>query len=102
PPPRSTLLPYTTLFRSTGDRLLDEVEARADPAVVGAAGGPDVDVGRHLRRDLDQARGELGGVADEDERGAHAHAPAADAAVSSSRAELSAPGSRCPAERSPR
>src|SRR2546430_8668622 len=30
-PPRSTLFPYTTLFRSTGERVL-ELTAPADPA----------------------------------------------------------------------
>src|SRR5690349_23002889 len=50
PPPRSTLFPYTTLFRSLAQRrvrLLGRggVDARADPALLRRAGQR-----RHLRR----------------------------------------------------
>src|SRR5689334_24022154 len=40
-PPRSTLFPYTTLFRSGGDRVAVDVEAAASPerVVDGGAGG---------------------------------------------------------------
>src|SRR2546422_2340744 len=45
-PPRSTLFPYTTLFRSFEDGGLDEVAVR----VVGATAEQDLDAGVSLRR----------------------------------------------------
>src|SRR2546422_9194808 len=45
-PPRSTLFPYTTLFRSFEDGGLDEVAIR----VVGATAEQDLDAGVSLRR----------------------------------------------------
>src|SRR5699024_1889607 len=69
--------------------------------VVGPAGRLEGDVGSHLARDLDQAPGDLSGVAHEYQRRRH-QAPAAAAAASSSNAEDCAPGARCPIARSPR
>src|SRR3712207_9473277 len=58
-PPRSTLFPYTTLFRSAGPAVLDE-PAQAEG---GAAGGADLD--RHLvGRTTDAAAADLEGRLD--------------------------------------
>src|SRR5260221_11809367 len=37
-PPRSTLFPYTTLFRSIGGRVVDRIMGGVDPVAVGRAG----------------------------------------------------------------
>src|SRR2546425_7909519 len=47
-PPRSTLFPYTTLFRSTVARLADGVRAVADVDPVGAAAVAEAAVARPL------------------------------------------------------
>src|SRR3712207_8545016 len=52
-PPRSTLFPYTTLFRSADEDLVDPVEVVLD----GVLGGHDVDVDLvHLRQRRVQRR----------------------------------------------
>src|SRR5206468_10989750 len=63
PPPRSTLFPYTTLFRSGGelpyDALVLALGAHAHPAwphVPTFRGPPDVDVVRELVDEVDAAR----------------------------------------------
>ena len=81
-------------------------ESGADAAVVGAPGGLEAHVGGHLRGQLTHAARQGLGVGDDDEGNAHAHAaptsPAARAAARRMREVDTAPGSRCPMERSPR
>src|SRR3712207_9541992 len=63
-PPRSTLFPYTTLFRSVLDGMRDAedprvVEQQVEPAELGARGGEELlDRGRiaHVGRDDERAR----------------------------------------------
>src|SRR3712207_7062972 len=53
-PPRSTLFPYTTLFRSRGPIDVEPVAERRDGAYAGAVGIHDPDrvaVGRRQKRD---------------------------------------------------
>src|SRR5690606_40447721 len=66
PPPRSTLFPYTTLFRSPADRLFQNFGVKAAPRLdafqdqeVGRAGG-ELDVGRALDRAAVEVRRDLG------------------------------------------
>src|SRR5258708_15990186 len=54
-PPRSTLFPYTTLFRSHGARHLDLSDARRRPPAAEVVPGPDV-ARRHRARDLPDGR----------------------------------------------
>src|SRR3989440_12394325 len=69
-PPRSTLFPYTTLFRSEGNAAHDAVAERLDfdagfddgfdeDAVAGAAIAL---VDDHVLRDVDEAAGEVAGI----------------------------------------
>ena len=90
-----------SLLASAGlfQRRHDPLEAGADPAVVGAAGGEDQDVGRHLGGKLDGAVGDLFAVGDDDELDRHSAAPTAARRI---RALETAPGSRWPMLRSPR
>ncbi len=85
---------------------LHEVVGGADAAVVGAPGGLEAHVGGHLRGQLTHAARQGLGVGDDDEGNAYAHAaptsPAARAAARRMREVDTAPGSRCPMERSPR
>src|SRR3712207_7572273 len=60
-PPRSTLFPYTTLFRSCRDVALQDPAAGADPLVGGVEAGGEVVVGDDGRRQ---------GVADVGDHGA--------------------------------
>src|SRR5947208_13232083 len=53
PPPRSTLFPYTTLFRSHAERVIDPLRARRADAVVQALRA--LVVGRRLPRQLSGA-----------------------------------------------
>ena len=85
---------------------LHAVVGRANAAVVGASGSLEVNVGGHLGGELAHAGGQGGRVRDDHIRDAHAHAaptsPAARAAARRMREVETAPGSRCPMERSPR
>ena len=76
-------------------------ETGPDPVVVGAAGRDQAHGRRHLAGESDGALREEDAVRDEDDADAVRH-PAASAAARSSSAVDWEPGSRCPAERSPR
>src|SRR3712207_7674642 len=53
-PPRSTLFPYTTLFRSVGVQVVEQVRIRHEPALRRRG----LDEARDRRRDADQHRGD--------------------------------------------
>src|SRR5688500_20296936 len=54
-PPRSTLFPYTTLFRSPGPRVVRDDAAVGPPAGLGHA-HPPAHAGGHARRDRKSTR----------------------------------------------
>src|SRR5687768_18606441 len=59
-PPRSTLFPYTTLFRSAGDQGVPPIEVllEVDQSVATGLGEP-VHLGHHLWGELDAVRHDL-------------------------------------------
>src|SRR5687768_18302252 len=59
-PPRSTLFPYTTLFRSAGDQGVPPIEVllEVDQSVAAGLGQP-VHLGHHLWGELDAVRHNL-------------------------------------------
>ena len=85
---------------------LHKVVGGADAAVLRAPGGLEVHVGSHLGGQFTDSSGQGGRVGDDEIRNAHAHAapasPAARTAARRMREVDTAPGSRCPMERSPR
>src|SRR3712207_8109500 len=57
-PPRSTLFPYTTLFRSEREQAQHEVEVRVAGVAVHVAGRVDLHHRRHERDEQEHHRGE--------------------------------------------
>src|SRR3712207_7325804 len=57
-PPRSTLFPYTTLFRSRGDRGLQPLRDRQEEPVAGVVPERVVDEAEAVEVDRDDARSE--------------------------------------------